>query len=306
MHLRKLRGFLVSGGNLVYSARYLLSFSKLVLISGLLSSCTAAGYQEFQLYSQAYDAQYVQADTVLQAVGSAERAIWAKRQPRVNKFGYFEPNDAAYYIDTVEPPKTAAIRASLLVIKSYNEAMIALASGENAKALSAKISTLTINVASAALAVAAMTSPKATPTQLAGSSAGRFAKAMTGYLDYLPIVTEVANLASREAFRKQLIDSYPTIRNMLLTLRNDGTPVMYEVLRTPGDSGVDTPAPKTDVGAQKLLAGWVLLLDKTDLALEAAANAARTGSQINLDSLSQASVELTVLAEQVRAARLKK
>ncbi|MGO7452021.1 hypothetical protein ACCS81_08450 [Rhizobium ruizarguesonis] len=289
----------------MYPLRYLLSFSKLVLMSGLLSSCVAAGYQEFQLYSQAYDVQYVQADTVLQAVGSAERAIWTNRQTRKNKFGYFEPNDAAYYIDTVEPPKTAAVRASLLVVKSYNEAMIALASGENAKALSAKISTLTINVASAALAVAALTTPSATTAQLAASNTGRFAKAMTGYLDYLPFVTEVANIASREAFRKQLIESYPTISNMLLTMRNDGTRVMYEVLRTPGDNGVDTPVPKTDAGAQKLLAGWVLLLDKTNLALEAAVNAARTGSQINLDSLSQASVELTVLAEQVRAAKLK-
>ncbi|MBB3411933.1 hypothetical protein FHT87_005900 [Rhizobium sp. BK316] len=248
----------------------------------------------------------MQADTVLQAVGSAERSIWTHRQTRTNKFGYFEPNDAAYYIDTVEPPKTAAIRASLLVIKSYNEAMIGLASGENAKALSAKISTLTVNVASAALAVAAMTTPAATTAQVAASKTGQFARAMTGYLDYLPFVTEVANVASREAFRKQLIESYPTIRNMLLTLRNDGTRVMYEVLRTPDDNGVDSPAPKTDAGAQKLLAGWVLLLDKTNLALEAAVNAARSGSQINLDSLSQASVELTVLAEQVRAAKLKK
>ncbi|TBE02324.1 hypothetical protein [Rhizobium ruizarguesonis] len=290
----------------MYLSRYLLSFSKLVLISGLLNSCTAAGQQEFQLYSQAYDVQYVQADAVLQAVGSAERSIWTSRQPRVSKFGYFEPNDAAYYIDAVEPPKTAAIRASLLVVKNYNEAMIALASGENAKALTAKISTLTINVASAALAVAALTTPSATTAQVAASNTGRFAKAMTGYLDYLPFVAEVANIASREAFRKQLIESYPTISNILLTMRNDGTRVMYEVLRTPGDNGVDTPAPKTDAGAQKLLAGWVLLLDKTNLALEAAVNAARTGSQINLDSLSQASVELTVLAEQVRAAKLEK
>lgn len=286
--------------------RYLLSFSKLVLISGLLNSCTAAGYQEFQLYSQAYEAQYVQADTVLQAVGSAERALWTEQQRRGNKPGYFRPDDAAYYIDAVEPPKTAAIRASLLVVKSYNQAMIGLASGENAKALSAKISTLTMNVASATLAVAALATPAATPAKLASSNTARFAAAMTGYLDYLPFVTEVANIASREAFRKQLINSHPTINNMLLTLRNDGTRVMYEVLRTPDDNGLDTPFPKTDAGAQKLLAGWVLLLDKTIVALDAAVKAAQTGSQINLDSLSQASVDLTVLAEQVRAAKQKK
>ena len=289
----------------MYSSRYLLSFSKTVLISGLLNSCTAAGFQEFQQYSQAYDAQYVQADTVLQALGGAERAIWTERQPRVNKFGYFEPKDAAYYIDTVEPPKTAAIRASLIVIKTYNAAMIALANGENARALSSRISTLTVNVASALLALRALAGPSATVAKLPTTNTAKFAGTMTGYLDYLPFVTEVATIASREAFRKQLIESQPTISNMLVTLRDDGTRVMYEVLRTPGDNGVDTPVPKTDIGAQKMLAGWVLLLDKTNLALEAAADAARTGSQINLDTLSQVSIELTVLAEQVRAAKMK-
>lgn len=289
----------------MYPRRYLLSFFNLVLISGLLNSCAAAGYQEFQLYSQAYDAQYAQADTVLQTVGRAERSLWTERQPRVNRAGSFVPNDAAYYIDTVEPPQTAAIRFSLLVVKNYNEAMLALASGENAKALSSKISTLTVNVASAAVAVGALLTPSATAAQLATSNTGKFAKAMSGYLDYLPIVNEVANIASREAFRKQLIQSYPTIRDILLTLRNDGTRVMYEVIRTSTDNGVDSPVPKTDAGAQKMLAGWVLLLDKTDVALAAAVNAARSGSQVNLDTLSQASVELTVMAEQVRAAKLK-
>ncbi len=217
----------------------------------------------------------------------------------------FAPNDAAYYIDTVEPPQTAAIRSSLLVVKNYNEAMLALASGENAKALSSKISTLTVNVTAAAVAVGGLLSPSATAAQIATSSTGKFAKAMLGYLDYLPIVNEVATIASREAFRKQLIESYPTIRDILHTLRNDGTRVMYEVIRTSTDNGVDSPVPKTDAGAQKMLAGWVLLLDKTDIALAAAVKAASSGSQVNLDTLSQASVELTVMAEQVRAAKLK-
>jgi len=298
----KVEGLSFSVGVIVYLRRYLTSISKLVFISILVTSCTAAGFQEFQIYSQAYDAQYVQADLVLQAVGSAEKSLRASIEPRSNPNGYFEPDYAAYYVDGVEPPQTAAIRASLKVIKSYNDAMIALASGENAKALSARISSLTVNVSTAITAVTSMGASVASTAPAAG-----LASTLLKQLKYLPFVTEAAAVASRESFRRDLIKSAPTVRAMLTTLRDEGTPVMYELMRRASGKSPSKANPRglPDPAAQKLLAGWVLLLDKTNLALKTAADAAETGSQINLDTLNQASVELAVLAEQIRAANVK-
>ncbi|KJF74647.1 hypothetical protein [Agrobacterium arsenijevicii] len=290
----------------MYSSRYLLSFFKLVLISGFLNSCTAAGYQEFQQYSKAYDAQYVQGDTVLQEVGAAERHIWSKTAPLLNENGTFKPDEAAYYLDNVEPPYTAAVRASLKVIKGYNDAIVALASGENAKALSNRVSTLTVNVAAAVGATRAMGSSTITPAALAKTGAGDVARKLTDQLVLLPVVNEVASIASREAFRTQLINSHSRIHIMLMELRNNGTPVMYEMLREKSGKVGNSRRPLPDPDAQAMLAGWVLLLDKTDIALMAAVAAAKTGSQFNLDTLSQASVELTLLAEQVRTAKQSK
>ena len=290
-------------GNMLYSSRPVLRLLSLASCLLSLVSCNAVAYREFQSYSDAFDAQYAQGDTVLQKVAVAEKQIWAKTAPLLNPKGTFNPDDAAYYLDNVEPPYTASLRATLKVIKSYNEAMIALASGENAKALSSRVSTLTRNVAAAVIATQVIGAGTSLPTPLSAKGADRFAENLTDQLVLIPVVKGVASIASRESFRTRLVDSHGAIHNMLIELRNNGTPIMYEMLREKSGKVGSSRLPQPDQEAQVPLAGWVMLLDKTDAALAAAVEAARNGSQFNLDTLSQASIELTILAEQVRAAK---
>ena len=63
----------------------------------------------------------------------AERTVGSPAQPAV-----FDPDNAAYYLDTVDPPITASFRASLKSLKIYNEALVGLTNGEAASVLAAR------------------------------------------------------------------------------------------------------------------------------------------------------------------------
>ncbi|MBY5704140.1 hypothetical protein HFO38_15635 [Rhizobium leguminosarum] len=282
--------------------QYLLRAAKCVLFALLLCSCTAAGFQEFQLYSQAYNAQYVQGEAVLTALGRAERVLFTRRLARTADAQYFQPNDAAFYVDGVDPPTTASIRTSLTVIKDYNDAMVALGNGESAKALTNRISTLTSNALGA---VSATASAMNAPQIVLGTQS--LAASLNFLLKDLPFVNAALTAASREAFRKQLIASFPVVEAMLIRVRNEGTPIMYLVLRqarrTRGSELPTGLTPEAQSGVEqdrKMLAGWVLLLDKTLVSLRAAKAAAENGSPINLTNLSNAAIELRMMAEQVK------
>lgn len=281
--------------------RSLFLFKKFVFLAVFLSSCTAAGFQEFQLYSQAYNAQYAQGDAVLTALGKAERVIFARRFAR-RADAHFRPDEAAFFVDGVEPPNTASIRTSLTVIKDYNDAMIALGNGESAQALTNRISTLSSNALGA---VSATASAVKAPEIVAGAQA--LSAGLNFFLKELPFVNAVLTAASREAFRKQLIASFPVVEGMLLKIRNEGTPVMFLILRqgrrTRGSEDPTGLAPEAKIAVEqdrKMLAGWVLLLDKTLVSLRAARAAAENGTPLNLTNLSNAAIELRVMAEQIR------
>ena len=97
----------------------------------LLGGC-ATGAAEFQLYIQGFDDQYEQGQIVLDRVARAERIVVRRRLARTSASG-FNPDDAAYYLDTGDPPITASIRASLKSLKDYNHALGALANGERVR-----------------------------------------------------------------------------------------------------------------------------------------------------------------------------
>jgi hypothetical protein len=285
------------------------SVFSLLLILPLVAGCTASGYQEFQLYSQAYDAQYMQGDAVLVALGRAERVLFTRRQARDETNQYrFDPDDAAFYVDTVEPPTTASIRTTLKSIKAYNDAMTSLANGDAAQVLTNKVATFVSDTAGAITATAIATSA---PELVGGAKA--FAAGLKSTLVAVPILKEAATVVSREEFRRQLVAAYPLVDKMLASIRDDGTPIMYLVLTqgrvTRGDvsshSGISTANQASLDQEKRMLAGWVLLLDQTRVSLKAAKVAAETGSEIDLSNLSNAAVELRVVAEQVKSAQSK-
>lgn len=284
------------------NCKYFIATIRLLVITVLVGACTAPGSQEFQLYSDAYDAQYTQGDKVLSALAKAERVMFERIATRKRASETFDPNDAAYYVNGVEPPITASIRATLKAVKDYNDAMAALANGERAAALSNRIATLT---SSALGAVSATSVASQTPDNGLGTQA--LAAKTGGLLAALPFVKQAITIASREAFRRRLIHSYPLMEKLLKTLRDEGTPVMFRVLKQGRrERGMDARAGLTEAGQaalnedRALLAGWVLLLDKTLVTLKAAKTAAENGSAINLANLNNAAIELRVLAAQVK------
>jgi hypothetical protein len=282
----------------------------ILALSSLLSGCGADGVAEFQLYNQAFNFQFEQGDAILDSVARAERIVVLRGIKHAAFIPDFKPDHAAYFVDTVDPPITGSIRASLKSLKSYNDALGALANGEAADALSQRFGTLATNVV---VAVAASQVAFGGLAAIPGADtlASESAKALASVA---PIIKQVATIASREAFRQQLIAAYPLMRELLLALRN-GTPAMFEILKRSrvvrasleNASGIPAAGLADLEKERMLLAAWVMLLDKTLVAKEAAVLAvtSEAPSMIGLASLSEASIEMRILAEQVKSLRSK-
>lgn len=112
-------------------------------------ACTQA-IPEFQLYETALGAQFEQGNEVLDRVAAAERIVVRRSRLGGNGITDFNPDDAAYHLDTGDPPVAASIRGSLKSLKAYNDVLGALANGEAAAALGARAGTLVNNMAGAA------------------------------------------------------------------------------------------------------------------------------------------------------------
>ncbi len=277
------------------------------LLFGLLGAGCSQAVPEYNIYVQAFNAQYEQGDAVLDIVGQAERTVVLRRLDR--RSDSFDPANAAYYLDNIDPPITASVRSSLKVLKAYNEALAGLANGEAAEILTTRMAALATNISAAGSAAG---------VALAGPAAAAGADVLVAgtarAIDIaLPILKTAATAASREAFRQQLIDAYPAMRDLIVALRK-GTPDMFEMIRrslvTRGSdesrSGRTAEGDRILNKDRQLLAGWVVLMDKTLLALDQAVAAAKSGNSASrIAGLTDASIELKVFAEQMKLIRLK-
>lgn len=272
----------------------------IVALASLLQGCgSSRGVAEFQLYSQSFNLQFEQGDTFLNSLAVAERKLGLIKAQRRGK-AVFVANDAAYFIESVDPPLTASIRGSLKTLKAYNEALGALANGEAAVALSNRINTLAGNVVAAAASTQiAFGAAKAVPGAEAMVSKVTQALNVAG-----PIITAVATRAARESFRQQLIDTYPSMQALLQALR-EGSTSMYYVIYVSRTLGTNTGGDTLEKDRQAL-AGWVVLMDKTLVAMNIAYEAAMTQSfESDSAGLLEASIELKGVAEQIKKARAK-
>jgi hypothetical protein len=299
-------GFGAAAGGLS-SARTgaLLRSAMVLVVAGAVLGACSYGAAEFQLYTKAFDAQYEQGQRVLDSVAVAERIVVTRSFKENPRRPAFSPARAAYYLDNVDPPITASIRASLKSLKAYNEALASLANGEAAEAFTNRVGTLATNVVAAAAAASIAASGRiaiAGADKLVGDSAGYLAEA-------LPYVKAIAVFASREAFKRELSRTYPAMKGLVLTLR-DGTPAMFLMLRQ-SRTNVEQDFMSAESLAvlkkdREALAGWVLLLDQTLVAMDAAVEAVLSNAtSADLATLTEASVELRVLAEKMKANRLR-
>ena len=264
----------------------------------LLSAC-ATGVAEFQLYGAAFDTQYVEGAKVFDRLAAAERTV-AKRmlKPKAG-IADFDPNQAANYLQVGDPPLTGAMRASLGAAPHYNQALSGLATGEATVALTNRLSTAATSLGGSASAIAGAAGFDLAVTPLLTSAIGKV----------LPIFEMLSKISNRIEFRQQLVLAYPDIRSLLVTLRN-GTKDMFELMQRSyvirsslaGTDGVSNENLKKLEADRALLAGWVILLDRTIVAMDSAILAIAEGeSSADLAGLVDATVEIRALAETIRA-----
>jgi len=120
------------------------------------------------------------------------------------------------------------------------------------------------------------------------------------------IFKAAATVAARESFRTKLLRAYPSMRTVLVSLR-DYTPQMFAVMHA---AVVDSEGDITDQNQldrdRKLLASWVLLMDASLVAMDAAHEAIKQGkSNLSLTALNEATFELRVLSETLRDERIR-
>lgn len=267
----------------------------------------AQGVAEFGAYTAAFSAQREAADQVLDRVGRAERILFNRASAgMLGDFPDFEPADAAYFVAFGDPPVTGSLRASIGVLERYNIALMALAEGRDARAYLAQAAGLSAEMGATGMALAAA-QPRAAALVggvVAGFDAGSAALAAAQQL-----IDAALTAASRAEFRDRLIAAAPEMRDLIDALRVAATP-MFAVMRRAaertrtlaeggGDVIDDPEALKRD---RALIAGWVLLLEQTRAALDAAAAAAQApAAPAGGASLAEATATLRALAQTIKA-----
>ncbi|MBS0259531.1 hypothetical protein ACSV5S_04700 [Agrobacterium deltaense] len=266
-----------------------------------LQGCTATGLREFELYRQAYEAQFAEANALLVDIAKAERKAWFDINGKDKNFA---PDDAAYYVESVEPPLTASLRRSLQALNDYNAALVALGKGENAAAAVDRVTGFALNIKSASAAIGAIDGKTAPPV------VAQAALTLSPGLAQAKIAAEaLLAAAGREEFRRRLVANGKHMDAFLVALR-DATPSMHLLLnagqnRYSTDGGSAATRNAAFESNRLRLAGWVLLIDQSRVALARALAAASAPAGVSISSLNDASIELRVLAEKIRSERLR-
>jgi len=242
----------------------------------VLSACAAGGVVEFESYKTAFDNVQSTSTSILDQLAQQERWLFFAVNKSARSPVKFDPDLARYYTDSVDPPGTASFRAALATIKAYNDLLYGLETGQTAQALSAKVAALEASITSAASDASGLIAPaKALPQiQVAVATVnGLFAELQ-------PFLQLALTARSREEFHDFLVQSYPIVRRLLVELRNSTSkifPVLTAAVVDPanrvGRSLTAAEQSKIDT-YRKLLADWVVLIDTTVKALDAANTAA--------------------------------
>ena len=263
-----------------------------------LGACTTyKGIAEYQTYRSAYEKAYAVGSQILDLLAVAERESFHFLNPEAARAPVrpFEPGDSAFYSDNVDPPDTAAFQRSLDVVKTYNDLLYGLASGESAASMTAKLGDFGAKV-------------KAAGKETAGLLGTPGAAAVVSTIDaslrsLLPFIELGLRYRSRSEFRKFLVNSYDDVAKILGALKS-GTAVIFPVLTL----GIERKAFPRSFSAdqikkiseyRKLLSDWVLLLDASEKALDTAVASLRTPATLDsvLGGLTASAVEIELIAK---------
>ena len=286
-----------------------IKLSTAILLAATLGACTA-GIPEFRHFDAAYQTQAAAGDDVLDRLGRSERKLWQRvfdtrkvdKATQAKVIPAFDPNEAKYVVPIGDPPLTGGIRDSLHSVTRFNGVMIGLATGEAATALAGRASAA---ATAATGAVGAFGSAAGLPVAAAFTSAAGVAIAALK-----PLLEQMAKIEDRARFQELVIEAHPHIKALLLALRGGSTTMFNihrEAYKTRGALGavegvVAADMPKLEEERRRL-AAWVLLIDQTVLAIDIAVEAIRTGDDVSIASLVDASNELSTLAATLKAIR---
>lgn len=265
-----------------------------------MSACDQATRQavpQFQNYQAAFRAQQAVGTRVFDRLAEGERRLIA-RTNAVGSGSAFDPDLATSYLGVGEPPRTALLRGALDTVAAYNAALARLAAGDSGSQMASGIASVVDNLSATGLLIAGRPS-----AAVAGFDA--LAKALSRAL---PLLANLRSARDQRDFAKRLIAAAPAMRATIRGLRA-ATPAMFLALResraTPGDlahaAGLSDAARAEIDRDRRLLAGWVLLLDRTLMAMDAAVAAASAGGDPDhFAALIEASLRLRAMAEAIR------
>ncbi len=251
-------------------------FACFVLV--FLSACTLnSGAAEFIAYRQAFEESRTASDLLFELLANAER-----KQQRIvadrTQAGEFDPNSAFLYTDLADPPLANEYKRSFDTISRYNELMVALVSGERARVLNSELEALATSIVSL-------------PASLTGSSQ---LDAATAFVPILGTISQTAiGFQNRRVFAEELAADSDAVIALMQEMRN-GADTIYKFIRASSS--------KSQSEVEKLVADWVVLMDRNIAALQLARNAARNPQfgAADIQALQQRIQEIRQAAEGVK------
>ena len=244
----------------------------------VISACTLnSGAAEFIAYRQAFEESRTSSEALFDLLENAER-----KQQRIvadrTSGGEFDPDSAFLYTDLSDPPLTSEYRLSFDTISRYNQLMVALVTGEQAQLLNDDLEALATSIVSL-------------PASVTGSSKLAAAQA------FIPILGTISEFTigaqNRRIFAEELAAESEAVVTLMLEMRN-GAGTIFKFIRA------SSTRSQSDV--EKLVADWVVLMDRNISALRLAQNAARNPqiSSADIKALQDRVQEIKDAAKSVR------
>ena len=183
----------------------------------VFSSCTTPGAKEFEVYETSFSTAFELGQSILDRLAVKEREAFDLTVPNMTSTNaYFDPSEARFLVDAIDPPGTAALRETLKIVQLYNASLSGLASGESAQLMSERITA--IGTAATSLGLQLSTPTSASQAQVIQRLADK-----TQPLRALEPLTNLALAsATRAEFRERLLDEANTIESTVALIEITG------------------------------------------------------------------------------------
>jgi hypothetical protein len=116
-------------------------------MAAAVAACSFNGIVEFETYKTAFDKVQSTSTGILDQLAKQERWLFFKVTKNARSPVLFDHALATHSTDSADPPGTASFRAALDTIKTYNDLLFGLETGQTAQAMVAKVAALESSIA---------------------------------------------------------------------------------------------------------------------------------------------------------------